>query len=195
MKNSTTIIICLSIALLVNAQESNHNHILSTPNWGSEFFDFPIRFAKEIPYKGYEEAVFPKGWAKEDSHEFWSYAFAWKIETIKALTTKDFETHLQHYFDGLMDIKNQKNDTSILATKASITANSSNSHAPTFYGSIYFYEGRYTKKMMTLFVMAEISYRKEENKSIVLFKFSPKFYNHKIWQILNSIKISDKASK
>lgn len=192
MRICCVFIMVLSFVQSSIAQETAHLQILKTPNWGAEYFDFPIKFASAIPYKGYEEAVFPKGWSNKDSIEFWSYAFAWKIEANIKVTTQVLELQLETYFDGLMDIKNRANGSTIFPTKASLNNTVSNTNQE-YKGAVYFYEGRYTKQMMTLYTKARLFYCNEENKLILLFKFSPKNYNALIWEQLNTITLLDKS--
>ncbi len=185
----STVLICCSF--LMFSQEKEHNHILEAQEWGSEFFTFPIHFAKEIPYTGYEEAVFPTGWSKEDSPEFWSYVFAWKIEASAPVTIEDFEINLQYYFDGLLDIQNRKNGFTILETRASIVKDKEYIEGDHYIGSIYLYESRYTKKMMTLYTQAEQHYCKKNKETTIIFRFSPKTFDAEIWNSLQTVTLNN----
>jgi len=188
MKN-IIVIITISFCIVTNAQETEYEHILNAPDWGSEFFDFPISFAPDIPYNGYEEAVFPKGWSQQDSNAFWSYAFAWQIDTKTELPPLEIETQLERYFNGLMDIKNREDGKTILPTKVTLVQQEISGEVESFVGSVRLYEGRYTKKMMILYAKASIHRCKENNETIILFKFSPRLYDKTIWQELDRINI------
>ena len=186
---TTVLIICSLIVFGQEGEKEEHPHLLEAKEWGSEFFTFPISFANEIPFSGYEEAVFPPGWSNQESQEFWSYVFAWNVEAITPLTIQDFETNLNSYFDGLMDIQNRKNGFTILESRATIVKNKDFTTGDHYIGSIYLYEGRYTKRMMTLYVMAEQHYCKIAKETTVVFRFSPKPFDAEIWNALNKVSI------
>lgn len=68
----------------------------------------------------------------------------------------------------------------------------SNKDAVNFYkGSIYLFEGRYTQKMMTLYMQAEQHYCKKEDKAIIVFRFSPQLFEEAIWKSLKKVKLSN----
>ncbi|WP_435678475.1 hypothetical protein [Patiriisocius sp.] len=183
------ILIMLTIAsLIVNAQESKVENILLTPqDWGHEHFTFPIGFAREIPLEGIEEAVFPKGWGNVDSPEFWSYAFVWEVDANTPLTSFQFEEYLQIYFDGLMNIRDLKNGADILPTNALFIETSKIKNITNFRGKIRMYEGRYTKKMTNLNVLATQQFCEQEQKSSIIFRFSPTNFTVEIWRTLNNV--------
>ena len=188
MRTNCLNLIVFCILCFSYAQEAKHRPLLKTTNWGSEFFDFPIKFAPTIPYKGYEEAVFPKGWSNKESIEFWSYAFAWKIEKTIDLSPQDLELQLEAYFDGLMNIKNIKNGVSILPTKVSFKSPINNLNNE-FLGAVYLYEGRYNKQMMLLYTKVSLLYCENKTRLILLFKFSPLDFNSLIWEVLDDITV------
>jgi len=89
--------------------------------WGKEVIRIPFWFAPEINYKGYEDIRFAPGWAKVDSTDFWTYAFAWDVNLETKPTSKLYEGHLKDYFDGLMKVVNKDKELSIPKTKATCT--------------------------------------------------------------------------
>lgn len=158
--------------------------------WGKEIFTFPLNFAGEIPYAGIEEAHFPKGWRDIDSPEFWSYAFAWKVDLRSTLTKKELETNLQRYFDGLMNVVN-KNQDLVLPKSIAKVEQEEVKGASQFIGTIDVFDAFVTNKAMTLNLVVQQEYCEEEQQSILVFKFSPKGFQHDIWQTLEEIKLRD----
>jgi hypothetical protein len=76
--------------------------LLPTPSgWREETFDFPLRFAAEIPLEGKEHVRFSPQWAKFSTEEGFTYAILWDVKS-KPLTADDFEDFLETYFKGLM---------------------------------------------------------------------------------------------
>lgn len=186
-----SLIILFFQAISVFGQELEHPDILVTnDNWGKELFQFPIRFAKEIQYTGMEEARFPKGWGDSTSTEFWTYAFAWEIETEKALIEADFEINLQYYFDGLLGLNFDRKEK-VTQTNANFINKEVSNNISRYAGKIKTFDTRFTQKPMTLHVQALSHFCEKEKQSIVLFKFSPKPFEHAVWKKLDGVKIKD----
>lgn len=176
IKNISTIILLFFCSTSLLALEQEHLLFLETDTtWRKELFIFPIQHARDIDYKGVEDARFPEGWEDQKSHEFWSYVFAWDIEHEGEITAKEMEADLQKYFSGLMRGK----ETSVQISKKTNTDNTNQ-----YSGAVKTVDNFFTKKPMTLNVLAEQIYCKEKKKAIILFKFSPKEFGHKVWKKL-----------
>jgi len=189
-----TVIISLLLLLFQSMltfgqEELEHPDILVTEdNWGKELFKFPIRFAQEIKYTGMEEARFPKGWGDMESSEFWTYAFAWEIDTESPLTTTDFEINLQYYFDGLLGLSLDRKDK-VSQTNANFLMQETASNKSTYMGKINTFDTRFTQKPMRLHVQAESHFCEKEKQSIILFKFSPRPFEDAVWQKLDGVQV------
>ena len=181
MKNILTIILVFSCSILLLGQEKEHLFFLETDStWRKEMFLFPISFASDINYKGVEDARFPVGWEKEDSPNFWSYAFAWNLENSGEITENDLEVNLQKYFNGLM--RWEKTSVQILKKEES-------NNTAKYTGKVNTLDAFFTKEPMTLNVKVEKIYCEEKKKSILLFRFSPKEFGEEVWQKLEEVKL------
>ncbi len=169
--------------------------LITESTWGKEVFTFPLRFAKEIKYEGFEEAHFPKGWTKEDSNEFWSYAFVWSINLIEELTSKELESNLQAYFDGLMISVNKEKGKTLPKTVVHINKTEDSNGILKFSGTVNIYDSFVTKKPLLLNVSVEKQDCKQTKKSLVLFRFSPKDFDNTIWHTLKKIKLRGNSCK
>jgi len=145
------IVSCLLVVFLLETDST----------WGKEIFEFPIRFAQEIKYKGYEEARFPKGWSNPDTITFWSYAFAWKIEKERGV-----------YIPNTVALFIDKDKSQMV-------------------GKIRTFDNFRNKRLFTLNVLVEKKYCERTNASLVLFKFSPKEFGHEVWEILDEVKFRE----
>lgn len=184
MKNILTLLL-LSYSIFVSAQvhSQNHDHLFfleTDTSWRQELFIFPINFAKDIDYKGVEDARFPRGWEKQDSPNFWSYVFVWNIEHEKEITTLQLESDLKKYFDGLM----RWDESNVEIQKQATTSNTVN-----YTGKVNTRDNFFTKVPMTLNVKIEQTYCSEQKKSILVFRFSPKEFKSTVWQTLNEVKV------
>lgn len=178
-KQITLYLLTLGISVNVWGQESE-SLIMTDTTWQKEVFKFPIGFAQEINYQGYEEAFFPANWAKKDSIEFWSYIFVWKVNEQPTVSPHKLETNLKTYFKGLME-----NDAEVKLYKG---------EKKNFYrGTIKTTDRFFTKEEMTLNVTIEHHYCTEEKQSLILFRFSPRNYTHKVWNQLNELHLSENA--
>ena len=175
-------ITCFSISLIaqneIKAEQVKIDLLVTDSIWGKELFTFPISFAPDIPYIGIEEAQFPKGWSQKESPNFWSYVFVWDIEGNQVNSEKELEADLKTYFDGLMNSQN---------TITQISEKESTNNKSSYDGKVNFFDNLRTKENVSLNVRVEKQYCKKTNKSIIVFRFSPKEFNHQVWNTLEEV--------
>lgn len=192
MKHYITILVFCFNAILF-AQEKQNFEVLETDStWIKEIIEFPIGFAREIKYEGFEDLRFPQGWSKEDSPNFWSYVWAWSIIDTEEITTNDLEKNIQYYFDGLLGLDFYKIDDKPLRKTNAVFIKKTESQ---FVGKVKTHDTRYTKTPMTLYVTVEISHCERENRTIVLFRFSPKPFDNNVWDTLAEVKLKSDCCK
>jgi hypothetical protein len=168
--------------------EQKYKQILITDStWDKEIIPFPINFAPQINFEGYEDAQFPPGWGKEESEEFWSYIFAWNISGVKTLTEEELTSNIKLYFDGLMDVVNDDKSITIPPTAANFTKQNIGKYS----GNVAVYDAFRSKKNITLNVLVEHHYCEQKKKTIVIFRFSPKSFDHTIWNMLMEAKLDE----
>ena len=188
MKKIITISIFL-FSLVGFSQEKQDLEVFETDStWIKEIIEFPIGFAQEIKYEGFEDLRFPQGWSKEDSPNFWSYVWAWSINDTEEVTTSDLEKNIQYYFDGLLGLDFYKIDDKPLRKTNAVFIKKTESQ---FIGKVKTHDTRYTKKLMTLNVLVDTYYCKRENKTIIHFRFSPKPFDNTVWETLAEVKLKN----
>ena len=188
MKNSILIISMLLCSYFVLSQDKGEEYILKADTtWSKEIIPFPIHFAPEIEWKGYEDAQFMSGWGKQDSPEFWSYIFAWNIEESIQLTKSELESSLQFYFDGLMEVVNKDKDKVLPPTNVVLQSGDPSSKDLHYIGKINVYDSFRTKKMITLNTLVEIQRCANTEKTIIIFRFSLKDFEHYVWSKLKEV--------
>lgn len=146
-QSKSCIILLFAVLISVSSfsQHTNHEELFKTDStvWIKEIIKFPLGFAPEIAYEGYEDLRFVKdGWGKVDHPEFWSYAFGWDIKTEAKPTLKDIEHNIQLYYDGLMKAVNK--DKAFTVPKSVISFQKTNTNQ--YRGTIKTYDAFYTKK-------------------------------------------------
>lgn len=159
--------------------------ILQT-DWGKEIFKVPLPFARSMNIVGIEDARFTKGWAKQDSDEFWSYVFAWKIDHEGAVPEELLEKNISLYFEGLMS---RGKETLEATAVTEFTRAGKSSDPQAFTGTTEFMDTRLTKDRLTLNVQVESRQCADQGKAVIVFWFSPKPFNHAIWTKLNTVKV------
>lgn len=177
-----------AITMLAKLGVSYSTDILTTAaTWGKELFAIPLHFAPDIKLQGFEDARFPKGWKNTESPEFWTYAFAWKVDSDTTFTALQIEEFVKKYYDGLLGGVNKEKDLELPPTKVKLMVSENDEFS--FKTSIY--DTFTTKKPLVLNVHVEQLYCKENRKAIILFRISPKGFTHKIWEALNKITINN----
>lgn len=189
MKNK--ILTILSILYVLNIFGQKHqeaNLIKLDSTWGKEFFRFPSR---NMDYKGIGEVRFPpKGWRNPKHDNFWSYTYAWKINTTAKISEKQLALDLVKYFNSLNNI--EMNDTkNERRSYAKIKETKSKKSVSYFKGYVKIFDRFATNKTITLNVLVKSHYCKKQKKTIILFKFSPKEFSHNTWKILRKITLAN----
>ena len=158
-------------------------------DWGKEIFHFPIHFVPELDYQGVEEVVFPKNWAKKDSNDFWSYVFVWALDNKKEISPAELEINLRKYFDGLAAVVNEDKETEMIKTSTYFQHNTNSNDDVDIIGQLTVYDAFTTNKPLDLNARIFSNYCEKRGKLIVLFQFSPKKYDHPIWDKLRTVKV------
>lgn len=157
--------------------------------WGKEIIKVPFWFAPKIKYQGFEDIRFAKGWENTNSNGFWTLVFAWDINLKTKPTEQFFEENIKLYFDGLMKVVNEDEKLKIPETQANFKKTNSKKGTEYYKGIVTTYDAFTTKKMIVLNVTIESYYCKKRKKHIPLFRFSPRDYHHKAWEMLEQAKL------
>lgn len=170
----------------VFTQKSEFNLIELDSTWGQEVLRFPARY---INYIGVGEVRFPpKGWRQPKHPNFWSYTYAWSIDVNKEIKAKELAINLVKYFNSLnkIEMDDIKNPNKSSATVIKIKRRKS---VTFFEGKVTIYDRFATKKTLVLNVKIESHFCEKSEKTVLLFKFSPKEFYHITWKMLNKIEL------
>ncbi len=166
--------------------------------WATEKIPFPIEFAPQIPYKGFEDLRFTPGWEFTTSDEHWSYAFLWWLEGNIELETAVLKEHLENYYFGLLsrNIKERHIPANkiIHPTATIIRAKTGNGDTETYTGTITMLD--YLNITFPTLILNCIIHKKDCNThTAILFEISPQPPEHKVWQQLNQLETSFECKK
>ena len=181
MKNSLLTVVFILLSQVVFGQEKSIFNLLETDStWNQEVFHFPIPFAPEIKFEGFEDARFPEFWAKKDSTDFWSYVFVWSINNPVDLTSDVLEADIEMYFNGLMNYQN---------SVALFIENEPRINPNKYVGKLRTFDALVTKTNMTLNVTAEHFFCNQSKRTYLVFRFSPQDFGSVIWDKLENVKL------
>lgn len=191
MKSTTILLISMLFlgSFFTFGQKNEFNLIALDSTWGQEVLRFP---ARNMDYKGVGEVRFPPtGWRNPAHKNFWSYTYAWEINLNRKITEKELALDLVKYFNSLnhIDMGDLKNKHYTSATVTKVKRKKSTSF---FSGKVKIFDRFATKKRIVLNVLIESMLCKKGKKTVILFKFSPKEFEHETWRTtLKKVRLYD----
>lgn len=190
-KSSIVVILALLFTTASFSQEEENLDVFITDStWVKEIIRFPIDFAQDIKYEGFEDLRFPRGWSKQDSPNFWSYVWAWSINGIEAPSESNLEKNTQLYFDGLLGLDYFKiDDVKAPKTNSVFIKIASSKDTIRYVGKVKTFDTRYTQLPMTLNVQVEHFYCETQQRTIIVFRYSPKPFDDGVWNKLREVKL------
>jgi CubicO group peptidase (beta-lactamase class C family) len=165
----------------------DENLLETIDTWSQEIFVFPLNFARDINYKGFEDVRFPKGWSNKDTTTFWSYAGAWSIDEEKVFTKKELNAVWRLYFDGLMNDVNKIHGAKLEKTVANFEVEKTTKNSTHFTGKLRVVNAFGANEPIELHAKVEQRICPSSKRSFVLFKFSPSAFNQEVWKELDAI--------
>jgi CubicO group peptidase (beta-lactamase class C family) len=173
----------------------DENLIETKKTWGQEIFVFPLNFAKDINYNGFEDVRFPRGWVNPDTITFWSYAGAWSINREDVFSINELNAVWKLYFDGLMSDVNKIEEAELEKTVATFEKKQQIKSSTFFTGELTIVNAFGTNELLHLKAKIEQRICPTSKRSYVLFKFSPSSFNEVIWKELDNITLADRLCK
>lgn len=190
MRHVAIVLAVVLCSFLLNGQETKDNNLLIVEDdWNKEVFKFPIAFAPDLSYQGYEEAYFSPDWTNSDKDGFWTYAFVWKINMKQLLNREQLESDLKIYFDGLMGVDVSNPKTNNKKTNLEFIDDQNGQ----LRGKLVVVDRFNDFKKTTLNFTVEQRLCESTKFELVLFRFSPKPFKHTIWNTLNAIHFSENS--
>ena len=157
--------------------------------WRYERIDFPLPFAPELKYDGFEELGFAPGMFNEKSDTYFTYIFAMKITNDVAVDAKLLKSLLETYFRGLYRTVAEGTDFDIDLSKISATVREDHYEAKNsrhFTVTLDSYDPFVTGKPLKL-RLEMLVVRKAENDHRVFAAVSPKPPDSPVWSMLRKL--------
>jgi hypothetical protein len=189
-KKSILVLFLFTISSIITFGQEKESVLSAPDNWQSEIIPFPLGFARDIDFIGFEDLRFAPGWSDSTSQEFWAYTFVWYIEKGPAMTESKLTESFNSYYDGLMgvDIHNQNDSTNSNQLDKTLCLFVKTNEG--FVGKMRVYDRFFTKDYMTLNIKVKESFCPKTNKQIIFCDISPMAFDHEVWGIFDDVEIS-----
>lgn len=172
-------------------------HIKVPADWRGEQISLPPSFAREMQFKGIEEARFSPGMFQEKSNTFFSYFFVFQIDPGSELTPKNIERELLIYYQGLsrtiFNSRKKNIDTSGFTCKLTkaTPVDSQKIYPPglkEYTATVNWTEPFVTRKPQTLNLIIQAWTDKTSKHGYLFVCVSPQDDKAKIWQTMQNIR-------
>ena len=166
--------------------------------WRSETIPFPLDFAPELEYEGFEELRFAPGMFDEESDDFWTYAFVWWVALDTKISSELITADLESYFRGLANAvaKSREFDPGDTAYEVTLQETPSPYGTETFFDAfVDTFDPFVTRDALSLHGRVEVVRCHKEEHTAVLFLFSPKSRSDSVWESLREIRDGFRCSK
>ncbi|WP_143569859.1 hypothetical protein [Tenacibaculum agarivorans] len=146
----------------INGQDKAE--LLNYPKeWRFEKINFPLDFAKDITWEGFEELRFSPGMFDVKSATYFTYYFAIQIQNKVEISEKEIKDMLEKYYRGLCKAVNAKDKFTI--NYNDITATIKKTDSCSLTADIVFFDSFTNGKKLNLAMMMEIQ---KNNESLLL---------------------------
>lgn len=174
------------------SQHIANRYVYPAPRgWENETILFPIDFAPELPYKGFEELRFAPGWGDPKSGEKWAYTLLWWLDGSYSFDEKTLKHDLENYFTGLTKqraVAGQLDQTLFTPAIAQVQkVKTVPGNKETYIVSADIFDAQVTQKPGKLFFKIHIKDCAEKGRTIVLLEVSASPYTQPVWQQLDKI--------
>ena len=156
----------------------------NSKNWNTEIIQFPIDWAPDLKVRGFEELLFSPEWSNQESDQFWSLLIGWKVEATRRFSSQELQYNLKSYFDGLM----KPNHWAQEFPEPKVSLKSENLDLT---GYMTFFDGFHTGKVITVNIKIRQLFCRKQKQVIVVFRLSPKKFDHPIWNELQTFQIKE----
>lgn len=195
----------LAVVLAILAGTSNllaadaelAKHITVPAGWKGEQITLPPSFAREMKFKGIEEARFSPGMFQEKSNTFFSYFFVFEIDPGTELTQKNIEGELLTYYQGLSSTiyKSRKKEIDTSGFTCKLTkatpVDPQKIYPPgltEYVATVNWTEPFVTQKPQTLNLIIQTWTDKTTGNGYLFACVSPQDMKARIWQTMRNIR-------
>jgi hypothetical protein len=159
--------------------------------WSHETIIFPMDFAPEISYKGFEELRFAPGWGDPNSSDKWAYTILWWLDGVYNFNEKTLQQNLESYYTGLTKrraIAEKLDMNAWTPAKSQVQKiKTSKGDRETFTATTAIFDSQVTKKPGTLYFKIHVKDCPDKTKTILLIEVAENVFTAAAWQQLDKI--------
>ena len=163
----------------------------NAPGWRQEVLLFPLDFAPDFNYYGFEDLRFAPEWGKAESDEKWAYTLVWWLDRPYAFDENILKKNLESYFTGLSHrraVADKTDVTLFIPAQANVRkAELSPGDLATYSGSLHFFDAHVTKKPGDLYFKIHLKSCSDKQKTILLIEVSAFPTTQPVWAKLDKI--------
>lgn len=178
-----SLLICFYNASL--AQVPNPQLLHHPADWRFERIDFPLDFAPDLKYEGFEELRFAPGMFDRASDTYFTYLFTISLNT-KSFTDKDLEVFLLIYFKGLAKTVSASKNMKIDVSKIKLELKADLNKVRTYHALLKFLD--VFNEGEEVLLNLEIDIKSNKHNSYIIALVSPKPKSDDLWEKLYKIK-------
>jgi len=198
MRSVTLLAVCLLSFFLTADLRAADPFVFEAPKgWRSERIPFPLGFAPELKYRGFEELRFGPGIFRAGSDTYWTYVFFWWIDGEASMTKAQLEKDLLDYYRGLSKAVGGSKGFNIDPAKISIELkevdpprSGKSGYTPFLSGKLRTYDAFATGNLLELNIEVSQSYFKAAKRRWVFFSVSPRDKSKPVWNVMHKIRDS-----
>jgi hypothetical protein len=167
----------------------------SPTDWRGERIPFPLDFAPDIDYQGFEELRFAPGMFKTGTDSYFSYVFFWWLPGDVNITSARLKEDLVKYFRGLTAAvaKSRKAQYDLNQVRATVTEiDGAKLHYPArhFLATVETFDPFATQKPVTIQMEIARWHCRESNYTCVFFSASAQPPSTEVWSKMRKIRDS-----
>ncbi len=183
--------ILASVFLAQSAQSKARPELLpeTLPDWRYERIDFPLPFAPELKYDGFEELSFAPGMFNAQSDTYFTYIFAIKITNDVTIDAGLLKSFLQTYYRGLCRTVAEGTDFDIDVSKITAVVREDHyeaQHARHFSATLESFDPFVTGKPLTLHLQM-LAIESSPTDHRIFAAVSPKPAEAPVWKLLRRL--------
>ncbi|MEL6485249.1 MAG: hypothetical protein AAFU57_17175 [Bacteroidota bacterium] len=176
-----------------SVQAQKPETVLNSPEgWNSEQISFPLSFAPDIGFTGFEDIRFAPGWSDMKSDAFWAYHFVWYIDQTDPMTEVSLTEIMEAYYDGLMLTvsKSEEHPEGNLPEKTMCLFIKTENG---FTGKVRVFDAFFSKKTILLNFKVKEFFCDKTQKQVVAFDISPQPFEHSVWKQFDAVQLVAKC--
>ncbi len=183
---------CMSLVVLTLCGEPAPKSELlppTPPDWRFEHINFPLPFAPDLKYEGFEELRFAPGMFNAKSETYFTYLFALKITSRVSIDAAMLKSFLETYFRGLCKTVAEGTEFEIDVKKIIAVVGEDHFEAPNarhFHATLDSFDPFVTGKPLKLHLEL-ITLEVGPTDHRVCAAVSPKSTKTPVWKLLRSL--------